>query len=364
MVITADEWNLIRSVFDREVSPCTSEPSGPEGESTSKCVRHHAEARCTDVQRHLTVPHARAQSMEQLSPRKSTWPQEKVAASLGLPPSALPTKADAVVLQAPARKLWDDYNFLSKSRRNGRSGDVRQAEHNDTGCRVTVKSCGARTADADLRHIIAAAMEAHGRLDHKHVVKLVGVYTGPFAIHMVMERLEGGDLCSALAQRGRFSEEDAKVVVRQVLLAVDHMHQHNVVHRDIKLESIMFAEADGSTATLIDFALATQWDGRTEMKLECGSTAFSSPEMLRGAYTEKTDMWSVGVVAYMLLTGEPLFRGSEWEIRTQAKAGRALLCKQLYACSIPAQEFVASLLMHNPEQRLSAEEALHHPWFN
>mmetsp|Transcript_65853 Transcript_65853/g.169468 ORF Transcript_65853/g.169468 Transcript_65853/m.169468 type:complete len:180 (-) Transcript_65853:250-789(-) len=179
-----------------------------------------------------------------------------------------------------------------------------------------------------------------------------------------MELLEGGDLCAALAQRGKFSEEDVKVVLRQVLMALDYMHQNNIVHRDIKLESIMLVEVGGTGVKLIDFGLAAEWDGLSKMSLRCGSPEFSAPEMMRGAYTEKADMWSIGVVAYMLLTGEPLYSGSDWEIQAHAKAGRPRLCEQLYKCSAEAQDFVHSLLEHNPVLRLSAEEALSHPWFS
>jgi len=257
-----------------------------------------------------------------------------------------------------ARLLWDDYDLVSKAQGSNVSGNIRQAKHGQTGRQVTMKI----SACPDARKVALSALQVHRDLDHEHIVRLEDVYVSICAIHMIMEHLEGGNLSTALAKRGRFSEDDAKVVLRQLLQAVDYLHQRSIVHRDIKLESIMFARVGGTNIKLIDFGLATEWDGITEMSPVAGMVDFSSPEMWRGMYTEKVDLWSIGVVAYMLLTGQPLYQGSDWEICTQAKAGRPLWCERLHTCSAAARDFVASLLEREPEQRISAGKALCHPW--
>jgi len=310
-------------------------------------------------------------SMDDLLPRSRVhsldMPRWHASVSVDLPDMELAhAKFDGALTASRRRRLriiGNDYNFLSHGGSRGQSGFVRQAKHEKGGHHVTVKSFSALSTCSDVRNILLAGVEAHRQLDHEHVAKVEDIYVTSCAIHVVMELLEGGDLCTALAQRGQFSEEDAKIVLRQVLEAVDHMHQQNIAHRSIKLESIMFAKVGGTNVKLVDFGLATEWDGITKMSVRCGTPDFSSPDMMRGAYTEKADMWSIGVVAYMLLTGEPLYRGSDWDIHTQAKAGKSWLCKQLFECSAAAQDLVNSLLAHNPVLRLSAEEALSHPWF-
>mmetsp|Transcript_96461 Transcript_96461/g.249444 ORF Transcript_96461/g.249444 Transcript_96461/m.249444 type:complete len:180 (-) Transcript_96461:505-1044(-) len=179
-----------------------------------------------------------------------------------------------------------------------------------------------------------------------------------------MEFLGGGSLRDALAKRRRFDEEESKAVLRQLLEAVDYMHKLNIVHRDIKPESIMF-ETHGNTIKLIDLGFATKWDGITRMSLQCGTVDFSAPELLSGGpYTEKVDMWSVGVLAHLLLTGELLQTCTEWDVCALATAGKPVLSDKLWECSKQAQDFVRSLLIRDPVPRLSAEAALSHPWLS
>jgi len=354
MPITSEDWDLVALAFSRTASEASQHVSS----STLEESRTSSE--------HLHVRTQRKPKSQPLPWRPgANLPQRSQVHSMSRPVQHV-QRSQAVGVVHPTgrqRKLQDEYNFIARGHKRS-SGIVRQAEHDKTNRRVTVKSCGMLTQDADQSRVISAAMEAHGQLDHEHIVKVEDIYVDVTSscMHFVMEHLAGGDLCDALSQCKRFSEKNAKVVVLQLLNAVEHMHQHQVVHRDIKLESIMFVEAGGNKVKLIDFGLAAEWDGRSEMSQRCGTAEFSSPEMMRGKYTEKTDMWSVGVVAYMLLTGERLYRGSDWDIHAQAKTGSPLLHEKLYECSAAASDFVSSLLVRNPAQRLSVRAALRHAW--
>jgi len=249
-----------------------------------------------------------------------------------------------------ARQLASDYTVLPKPIGHGASGIVFRATHKKTHRVVAVKSCSlVANASPTAHEQLLTSMEVHSSLDHKHIIKLEDTYMSSTRVHMVMEFLGGGSLGEALAKRGRFNEEDTKAVLRQVLEAVDYMHKLNIAHRDIKLENIMF-ETHSNMIKLIDLGFATEWDGISKMSIQCGTVGFSAPELLRGAYTDKVDMWSVGVVTYMLLTGE----ATEMYV----------LSERLLECSREARDFVRSLLVRDPAWRLSAAGALSHPWLD
>merc|ERR550532_3804609 len=125
-----------------------------------------------------------------------------------------------------------------------------------------------------------------------------------------MECMEGGNLCDRLAERRSFDEDEAANIVHQVLLAVAYLHAHNIVHRDLKLENLLLERNDTTVLKLVDFGLATPFDYGLPMSDVCGSDYYMAPELLGGSYDEKTDLWSIGVIAYMLLTGSPPFQGT------------------------------------------------------
>eukprot|EP00425_Heterocapsa_triquetra_P001635 CAMPEP_0195062292 /NCGR_PEP_ID=MMETSP0448-20130528/8945_1 /TAXON_ID=66468 /ORGANISM="Heterocapsa triquestra, Strain CCMP 448" /LENGTH=524 /DNA_ID=CAMNT_0040092955 /DNA_START=70 /DNA_END=1645 /DNA_ORIENTATION=- len=383
--LTSAEWDLVAQAFaSSSVSPRRAEASSPPDLVDPKLsLKPHARtmdvpflaarkaaAPSTTRMAH-TLPAVPATEMKAMTRDEWELITQAFASSSVSPKSAASTldQADPKPLMESdkhakaVRRLQSDYDLLPKVIACGKGGVVHMVAHKKTNRAMAVKSFRVAAATPVAYKQLRTSAELHLCLDHKHIVKLEDIYTSSTNMHMVMEFLGGGDLCNALAKRGRFNEADSQAVLRQVLEAVHYMHELNIVHRDIKLDNIMF-ETHGSMIKIIDLGCATKWDGVTKLSLPCGTVDFSAPELLCGAYTEKVDLWSTGVVAYMLLTGELLYADTEWDARAQGRAGKPVLSERLRECSKEAQDFVQSLLVSDPVRRMSAAEALAHPWLS
>jgi calcium-dependent protein kinase len=145
-----------------------------------------------------------------------------------------------------------------------------------------------------------------------------------------------------------------------MLLAVAYLHANSVAHRDLKLENFLYESKETDHLKLIDFGFAKFWDRGKKMEQACGSVHYVAPEVLAHAYTLKADSWSLGVIVYMLLTGSPPFHGSDDEVLRKVKAGKPHWSSRFHKLSDTAKEFVQKLLVLDPNERMSSEQALNH----
>ncbi|KAL7517589.1 hypothetical protein ACHAWX_002503, partial [Stephanocyclus meneghinianus] len=183
----------------------------------------------------------------------------------------------------------------------------------------------------------------------------------------------GGELFDKIVEKssagqGCFSEQEAARMIYQILSAVSYMHKHNIVHRDIKPENILLetAEAD-SPIKIIDFGLARKHRaerGEPPMSTIVGTPYYIAPEVLRKSYTKSSDLWSVGVISYILLCGYPPFNGaSNSEVYSAVLRGLYYFPSSDWKhVSSSARDFVVRLLQTDPRRRMTAEEAMSHPW--
>jgi len=145
---------------------------------------------------------------------------------------------------------------------------------------------------------------------------------------------------------------------------VAHLHDRGVAHRDLKLENFLYESQSSTHLKLVDFGVATRFGGSAMHEL-AGSLDYIAPEVMAGEYTEKADVWSIGVVAYMLLCGHTPWKGDEARVRKQIRAGKPnYKAKRFQALSVAAQAFVRALLTPDASMRPSAAEVLAHPWLN
>lgn len=259
------------------------------------------------------------------------------------------------------RNVIQDYFFESKILGTGINGPVRLARRGKQ--RYAVKSFQKRRLSAEARSELRREVEVYLKLDHPHVARLEDVYETHRDLHIVMELMAGGELYERLALRRQYAEADAAGTTRQMLLAVAYLHAHSVVHRDLKLENFLYESHNTEHLKLIDFGFAKFWEQGQKMSRSCGSLHYIAPEVLAHSYTEKADMWSLGVLVYMLLTGSPPFYGStDQKCLLRIKRGEPQLSSRWPLLSESARQFVLSLLVVDPEKRLSASEALQHHW--
>lgn len=273
------------------------------------------------------------------------------------------------------RRLEEDYVMTNHVLGTGYNGEVRLAKSAWLPDRkFAVKSIDRSRGFQSLwkdspEHL--QEVENHLCMDHPHVARLYDVYETKKQFHLVMECMEGGDLCSKVIEDGRFSEIEACRAVRQMLLALNYLHNQGIAHRDVKPDNFLYNGKNGGELKLIDFGFSkrSRPDNQDKMKETLGSMHYVAPEVLKCisnsncSYSTQCDMWSLGATAFTLLTGEMPFRGNDDELMAKITAGAYTFKTELWrGLSSKAMNFVIDLLETDPCKRMTAEKALQHPW--
>ena len=209
------------------------------------------------------------------------------------------------------------------------------------------------------------------KLDHPSVVKILEFYTTDDAYYIVTDYCQYGELYNQI--KYKYNETQLAVLFYQVFSGLCYLHQFNIVHRDLKLENILISEIELDEQTqkkyfwikIIDFGTAKIFEKNKSEKAVVGSSYYIAPEVLKKAYNEKCDTWSAGVLLYMILVGRAPFDGEDdEEIIEKIKKGEFNRNhRKLLSASPEIQDLVNKLLEIDPSVRLSAAEALMHPWF-
>ena len=204
--------------------------------------------------------------------------------------------------------------------------------------------------------------------DSPFVIKLHDVFDEPDYTYMVLERMRGGDLIDRIIEKKHYSETEARLVCRKVLLGVEHCHGHRIAIRNIKAESLLIAE-EGSDVDvkLSDFSFSKKVLFPNALRTQCGTEGYVAPEVLdhRPAYDVQCDMWSLGVVLYILLGGYRPFRGDdEDDVIRAIRYGEFKFHKRYWKkISEEAKTLIARMLTVNPVARITATGALSSEWF-
>jgi len=247
----------------------------------------------------------------------------------------------------------------------GASGEVRLGQHCVTGLPCAVKSLTKVHLTAGQRKELESEVKVFFSLDHPHIARLEQVVETDYEIHLVMEHLQGGELFDRIVERGRYTEVDGQGATRQMLLAVAYLHAQGVAHCDLKPENFLYERKDSDFLKLIDFGFAKRWDGSTTHSEQHGTLDYVAPEVLTGSYTEKCDLFSMGVLVYILLCGCPPWPDPVPTTKKELRARKPYFYPPLWdALSSEARSFVTSLMVEDPDRRLSATEALRHPWLD
>uniref|UniRef100_A0A8B9FN02 Protein kinase domain-containing protein n=1 Tax=Amazona collaria TaxID=241587 RepID=A0A8B9FN02_9PSIT len=185
--------------------------------------------------------------------------------------------------------------------------------------------------------------------------------------YLVFDLVTGGELFEDIVAREYYSEADASHCIQQILEAVLHCHQMGVVHRDLKPENLLLAsKCKGAAVKLADFGLAIEVQGDQQAWFGfAGTPGYLSPEVLRKeAYGKPVDIWACGVILYILLVGYPPFWDEDQhKLYQQIKAGAPWGCPSPWDTVTPeAKNLINQMLTINPAKRITAHEALKHPW--
>jgi len=205
-------------------------------------------------------------------------------------------------------------------------------------------------------------------LDHPNICKLLETYEQGRFMFFVMEFCEGGEVFDRIMETGLIAEDITADIIRQVSTALKYAHSRGIAHRDMKPENIVFCNSDvtNSHVKVIDWGLGFYF-GQTRMKSAVGSLTYAAPEVLEAKETEEyssaCDLWSLGIVAYVMLCGKPPFWGSHNEQLKSMKQERYPITGEPWtSISAHAKDFIKRLLKKRPDQRMSIDKVLMHPW--
>ena len=209
------------------------------------------------------------------------------------------------------------------------------------------------------------------KTDHPNIIKLYDVFESKHNLYLVMEECMGGELFDKITEHiendEMYSEKEAANILLQVMSAVEYCHNNGICHRDLKPENLLYIN-EGSEINnpikVIDFGLSRNFEEQSKMNTKVGTAYYVAPEILQGSYSEKCDIWSAGVILYVLLSGEPPFNGpSDSIIYSKIKKMKFNFPKNRWdSISNEAKDLLHHMLAPEKE-RYSASQVLAHPWF-
>jgi calcium-dependent protein kinase len=206
------------------------------------------------------------------------------------------------------------------------------------------------------------------KLDHPNIIKLYEIYENDNYIYLVMELCTGGELFDRIIQKTeqgkQFTEKEVANIFQQMMSAINYCHSNKIVHRDLKPENLLLATQDeNSPIKVIDFGMSRIFNNKQAMFDKVGTAYYISPEVLDGFYDEKCDIWSAGVILYILLCGYPPFNGNDDdEIFESIKKRKFVFPEAEWANISKEAKDLINKMLSDPLTRLTAEQVLVHPW--
>jgi len=214
---------------------------------------------------------------------------------------------------------------------------------------------------------ITREIEIMGQIDHPNVIKLFEIFDEPKKMQLVMELVTGGELFDKIVALGSYTEKDAASVMKTLCSALEYLHEKKIVHRDLKPENILLKDPNSiHDIKVADFGLARVVSNKEMMKTACGTPGYVAPEVLqnKGYDSGAVDLWSAGVILYILLCGFPPFYEEELPALFEQilKARYDFPSPWWDNISPEAKQLVQGLLTIDPKKRLTAAHVLKHPW--
>jgi len=260
-------------------------------------------------------------------------------------------------------ELEDFYLVDKKVIGEGSYGSVQKGQVKDTGHWRAIKAVNKSLVKNSEQ--FREEMAIMKLLDHPNIVRLYETFEDQRFVYLVMELCTGGELFDSIVAQGKFTEQIAALHVQQMMRAVNYMHQNYIMHRDLKPENWLLASEDPkSELKLIDFGLSKRFSPGEFASTKAGTPYYVAPEVLEGRYAEQSDIWSVGVIMYILLCGSPPFSGNDTvAVLDAVKRARPQFNKKEWkTISTEAKALLKALLVREPSQRMTAAGALQHEW--
>ncbi|KAL7188999.1 hypothetical protein ACSBR1_038796 [Camellia fascicularis] len=270
------------------------------------------------------------------------------------------------ILGRPMEDARSTYVFGRELGR-GQFGVTYLVTHKTTGDKFACKSIATRklVSKDDIEDVRREVQIMYHLTGHRNIVELKGAYEDRHSVNLIMELCAGGQLFDRILAKGHYSERAAAEICRQIVTVVHNCHSMGVMHRDLKPENFLLLSSDeDSPLKATDFGLSVFFKPGDVFRDLVGSSYYVAPEVLRRDYGAEADIWSAGVILYVLLSGVPPFWGdNEKGVFDSVLRGHINFSSDPWpSISNSAKDLVKKMLRADPKERLSATEVLNHPW--
>ncbi|XP_021347995.1 aurora kinase A-B-like [Mizuhopecten yessoensis] len=259
-----------------------------------------------------------------------------------------------------ARKKWTLEDFdIGRPLGKGKFGNVYLAREKSTKYVVALKVLfKSQLQKAGVEHQLRREIEIQSHLRHPNILRLFGYFHDKSRVYLILEYAPKGELYKELMKDKRFDEKRTVTYINQLASALRYCHGKKVIHRDIKPENLLLGHTGDLKIADFGWSVHAPSSRRTTL---CGTLDYLPPEMIEGKlHDEKVDLWSLGVLCYEFLVGKPPFE-AETNTDTYRRITKVDLQFPVYV-SEPARNLIKNLLKHDPNQRLSLDKVLEHPW--
>ena len=266
------------------------------------------------------------------------------------------------IISHKTSNISKEYTF-GKTLGTGAFGQVRLAIHKATKQTRAVKIIPKAKVDIEL---LVNEISVLSKLSHPNIMQLYEIFDDNTNIYIVSEYCKGGELFDIISNRGNFSEKDACIIMKQLMSAICYSHQNNIVHRDLKPENILMDNDNNDlTIKIIDWGCAQTIKTTKQSNKADGTAYYIAPEVLKGEYNEKCDIWACGVIFYILLCGYPPFNGeTDDEIYLDVLKGEFEFPEEDWSeVSDEAKNLIKKMLTKDVNKRISALDSMQDPWF-
>jgi len=261
-------------------------------------------------------------------------------------------------------KLYDFKNELGR----GAFSIVYLGLHKPTNVKYAIKVINKKDLGKDYEKNLKMEVDILKRVSHPNIIALKELFDTTDKLYLVMELVTGGELFDKIVEKGSYTESEAAQLVRKIVSAVEYLHSIDIVHRDLKPENLLLKTADNDLeVALADFGLSKIVGQQMMMQTACGTPSYVAPEVLNASgYGKEVDMWSIGVITYILLCGFPPFYGDTVpEIFEQIMEANFDYPEEYWgSVSKEAKDFINKLLVVDTSERMQASQALKHPWLS
>jgi len=204
------------------------------------------------------------------------------------------------------------------------------------------------------------------RIQHPNIIAVVEIYETPRYLNLVMELATGGELFDSIVSRGKYSEKDAARIVQQVASACSYLHSIGIVHRDLKPENLLLEnKSPDSRVKIADFGLSKMMEAQSVLQTACGTPGYVAPEVLIGeGYNQEVDVWSIGVIMYILLCGfPPFYAENNSKLFEKIMSGSYSFPSPYWdKISSSAKDLIRCMLVVDPKKRFTSIQVSEHPW--